>query len=99
ERKPADPDDPTNEAQRAFQRQSCVNCHAVRGTSARGTYAPDLTHLMSRRTLASGMIPNTPDDLRRWVDDPQKVKPGCLMPAFGLGEADRDKARPGPRRP
>jgi hypothetical protein len=45
------------------------------------------------------MIPNTPDDLRRWVDDPQKVKPGCLMPAFGLGEPDRDKGKPGSRRP
>jgi cytochrome c oxidase subunit 2 len=99
ERKPADPADPADEAQRTFQRQSCVNCHAVRGTSARGTYAPDLTHLMSRQTLASGMIPNTPDDLRRWVDDPQKVKPGCLMPAFGLGEPDRDKGKPGSRRP
>ena len=27
---------------------------------ARGTYAPDLTHLMSRQTIAAGMTPNTP---------------------------------------
>jgi cytochrome c oxidase subunit 2 len=90
ESKSASPDDPANEPQRAFQRQSCVNCHAVRGTRARGTYAPDLTHLMSRQTLASGMIPNTPDNLRLWVDDPQNIKKGCLMPAFGLGKRDRD---------
>jgi cytochrome c oxidase subunit 2 len=90
ERKPADPDDTANEPQQAFQRQSCVNCHAVRGTRARGTYAPDLTHLMSRDTLAAGMIPNTPENLRLWVDDPQKVKKGCLMPAFGLDGRDRD---------
>jgi cytochrome c oxidase subunit 2 len=90
ERKKADPDDPANEAQRVFLRQSCVNCHAVRGTSARGTYAPDLTHLMSRQTLASGMIENTPENLQLWVDDPQKIKKGCLMPAFGLDERDRD---------
>jgi cytochrome c oxidase subunit II len=67
---------------------SCVNCHAVRGTSARGTYGPDLTHLMSRQTLAAGVIPNDEEKLRDWVHDPQKIKPGCLMPAFGLSETD-----------
>ena len=40
-----------------FLSQSCVNCHRVRGTSAAGTYAPDLTHLMSRQTLAPGWSP------------------------------------------
>ena len=59
----------------------------VRGTPARGTYAPDLTHLMSRKTLASGMVENTPDNLADWVRDPQTIKPGCLMPAFGLSRA------------
>jgi cytochrome c oxidase subunit 2 len=75
---------------RAFFTQSCVNCHRVRGTAARGGYAPDLTHLMSRQTLASGMVPNTPENLRAWVADPQPIKPGCLMPAFGLGDRERD---------
>jgi cytochrome c oxidase subunit II len=73
----------------AFFAQTCVNCHRIRGTSAAGTFGPDLTHLMSRQTLASGIIPNDPENLRRWVDDPQKIKPGCLMPSFGLSEQDR----------
>jgi cytochrome c oxidase subunit 2 len=73
-----------------FLAQSCVNCHRVRGTSARGTYAPDLTHLMSRQTLAAGMVPNTRDQLRSWVTDPQQTKSGCLMPAFGLGGSQVD---------
>jgi cytochrome c oxidase subunit 2 len=73
-----------------FLSQSCVNCHRVRGTSARGTYAPDLTHLMSRQTLASGMVPNTRAELRQWVIDPRQTKPGCLMPAFGLSPAQVD---------
>jgi cytochrome c oxidase subunit 2 len=78
-------DDPAGLSGRnAFLSQSCVNCHRVRGTSAMGTYAPDLTHLMSRQTLASGMIPNTREELKAWLLDPQKIKPGCLMPAFGL---------------
>jgi cytochrome c oxidase subunit 2 len=65
-----------------------VNCHRIKGTSAAGSYAPDLTHLMSRETLASGIISNTPESLKQWVDDPQKVKPGCLMPAFKLNDRD-----------
>ena len=71
--------------------QSCVNCHRVRGTASQGTYAPDLTHLMGRQTLASGMVPNTLTNLRRWIDNPDAIKPGCLMPAFGLSERDRNR--------
>src|SRR5262249_39108712 len=77
----------------AFLAQSCVNCHRVRGSPAAGGYAPDLTHLMSRQTLASGMVRNTPENLRNWLADPQSVKPGCLMPAFGLSRADPDRIR------
>jgi cytochrome c oxidase subunit 2 len=92
ERKSAAEDPEAGPGRSAFLSQSCVNCHRVRGTPAQGNYAPDLTHLMSRRTLASGMIENDAEgkNLRRWVADPQKIKPGCLMPAFGLGERDRD---------
>jgi cytochrome c oxidase subunit 2 len=46
---------------------------------------------MSRQTLASGIIDNNADNLRKWVDNPQKIKPGCLMPAFGLSPQDRDE--------
>jgi cytochrome c oxidase subunit 2 len=74
----------------AFLSRSCVNCHRIRGTGAEGTYAPDLTHLMSRQTLASGIVANTRENLRQWIVDPQKVKPGCLMPAFGLSGAEVD---------
>jgi cytochrome c oxidase subunit 2 len=81
-------DEPSVRAGRdLFLSLSCVNCHRVHGTTARGTFGPDLTHLMSRETLASGMIPNTREELRRWVVDPQQVKPGCLMPAFGLDKS------------
>jgi cytochrome c oxidase subunit 2 len=90
EAKPAVDDPAAAAGKRAFLSQSCVNCHAVRGTPARGTYGPDLTHLMTRQTLASGMVPNTPDVLRRWLADPQQVKSGCLMPAFQLSDRDLD---------
>jgi cytochrome c oxidase subunit 2 len=90
QRKPAVEDERDRAGRSTFLGQSCINCHRVRGTPAQGRYAPDLTHLMSRQTLASGMIPNSPENLRRWVADPQPIKPGCLMPAFGLSDRQRD---------
>ena len=73
-----------------FLSQSCVNCHRVSGTSAHGTYGPDLTHLMSRQTIAAGMTPNTPKELRKWLTNPQQTKEGCLMPRFGLSTREVD---------
>ncbi|MBV8436742.1 MAG: cytochrome c oxidase subunit II [Silvibacterium sp.] len=74
-----------------FETQACMNCHAVQGTAATGRFGPDLTHLMSRDTLASGMIPNTRDNLRQWIKDPNTIKPGCLMPAMQLSEDQLDQ--------
>ncbi|MDP7029864.1 MAG: cytochrome c oxidase subunit II [Phycisphaerales bacterium] len=75
---------------RLFLRTSCINCHTVRGTVANGTFAPDLTHLMSRSTIGSGVVPNTPENLREWVWDPQLVKPGCEMPSMKLSRDEVD---------
>src|SRR5881409_2426270 len=63
-----------------FFATSCVNCHTISGTTAQGKFGPDLTHLMSRDTLAAGTAPNTPDALRAWMRDPQTLKEGALMP-------------------
>jgi cytochrome c oxidase subunit II len=74
-----------------FETQACMNCHTVRGTAATGRFGPDLTHLMSRDTLASGMIPNTRDNLKQWIKDPNTIKPGCLMPAMQLSDEQLDQ--------
>ena len=66
-----------------FLENACQSCHAIAGVSS-GTYAPDLTHLMSRATFAGGMIPNTPQNLKAWIDDPAQIKPGCDMPSLKL---------------
>jgi cytochrome c oxidase subunit 2 len=90
EAKPAVDDPAASGGRQAFLSESCVNCHRVRGTAASGTYAPDLTHLMARETLGSGVITNTPENLRQWVADPQTIKPGCLMAAFKLDDQRLD---------
>ena len=62
----------------------CGACHTVRGTSAGGIVGPDLTHLMSRSTIASGIVPNDVADLSGWISNPQALKPGSAMPATNL---------------
>jgi cytochrome c oxidase subunit 2 len=84
EQQPAARSPAASAGRRAFESQACVNCHAVAGTSAHGQFGPDLTHLASRQTIASGAAPNDPQHLENWIQDPDSIKPGSLMPAMHL---------------
>ncbi|BBA33932.1 cytochrome c oxidase, subunit II [Methylocaldum marinum] len=64
--------------------ERCGVCHAVRGTDAYGILGPDLTHLMSRRYIGAGLLPNTVGNLGGWIADAQTHKPGCFMPTMDL---------------
>jgi len=77
--------------QLVFEQQVCIDCHTVAGTVANGRYGPDLTHLMSRATLAAGAADNNPANLQAWIADPNTFKPGTLMPAMHL--TDRQNAQ------
>jgi cytochrome c oxidase subunit 2 len=70
------------------ERGSCALCHTVRGTSAGGRTAPDLTHLATRSSLAAGTAPNTRGYRAGWIVDPQHLKPGAKMPATGLSAGE-----------
>jgi cytochrome c oxidase subunit 2 len=74
-----------------FETQACVNCHTVAGTAAVGRFGPDLTHLMSRATIAAGAAANTPANLRAWIQEPDHFKPGVLMPAMQLSDEQIDQ--------
>jgi cytochrome c oxidase subunit 2 len=63
----------------------------VSGTPAAGTFGPDLSHLMSRDTLAAGVVPNSVKNLREWIKDPDAVKPGSLMPNMQLTPEQLDE--------
>jgi cytochrome c oxidase subunit 2 len=76
---------------RVFVTQACMNCHTISGTAATGRFGPDLTHLMSRATLASGAIDNTPANLRQWLKSPDTFKHGALMPAMQLSDEQLDE--------
>ncbi len=88
--KPAASSIATEEGRRIFETTACLNCHTISGTVADGRFGPDLTHLMSRETLAAGAILNTPENLKAWIQDPDSIKPGSLMPAMKLNDHDLD---------
>ncbi len=85
---PAAMSDQVSAGRRVFETNACVNCHAVVGTVANGKFGPDLTHLMSRSTIASGAAPNNEENLHLWIKAPDAIKPGCLMPAMQLNDSD-----------
>jgi len=76
---------------RIFEQTACINCHAINGTVGTGRFGPDLTHLMSRDTLGSGVVKNTPENLRAWIKAPDQFKPGVLMPAMNLNDPEIDQ--------
>ena len=81
---------PTAAGAKIFANAPCAICHAIKGVSgfsAQYTYGfrgPDLTHFGSRGTLAGAMLDNTPENLAKWIQNPDKVKPGANMPTLGL---------------
>jgi cytochrome c oxidase subunit 2 len=73
-----------------FEANACVNCHTISGTASHGTFGPNLSHLASRATIASGAVPLTAGNLHAFIDDPSRFKPGVLMPAMHLNDHDLD---------
>jgi cytochrome c oxidase subunit 2 len=72
------------EGQSVFLTSTCAGCHTIRGTEADATLGPDLTHLASRSTIASGTLENTRDNLSAFITAPQSIKPGAVMPPTRL---------------
>jgi cytochrome c oxidase subunit 2 len=71
-----------------FGELTCASCHNVRGINSQKQYGPDLTHVASRRMLAAERLENTPGNLRRWLRQPDLVKPNCEMPNLKLSDED-----------
>jgi cytochrome c2 len=84
--------DPTRGAQ-IIRNVGCGSCHVIPGIrEAKGRVAAPLT-FFGERTYIAGQLPNTPDNLVRWILDPQAVEPGTAMPRLGLDETQaRDVA-------
>jgi cytochrome c oxidase subunit 2 len=82
---PLDPN--TRVGRELFLSLACAGCHKVEGTTAAGKIGPDLTHLMSKQSIAGGALsPVNEENLKRWISNPPAVKPGTLMPKLDLSE-------------
>jgi cytochrome c oxidase subunit 2 len=73
-----------------FRALTCANCHNIRGANEQKQYAPDLTHVASRKMLAGERLENTRANLRDWLHEPNIIKPNCLMPNLNLPATDLD---------
>lgn len=70
----------------AFINGPCVACHTINGTAAQGKVGPNLTHFASRAWFEE--MQNNPQDVAKWLHDPQAVKPGNKMPNYHLSSKD-----------
>lgn len=74
--------------QQVFQQSTCINCHVIQGLGG-ARVGPDLSHFGSRTIIGAGVLGNTPENLHAWLRDPQRIKPGVLMPGYqDLSEED-----------
>lgn len=69
-----------------FATTACIACHAIEGTPGVSKTGPNLTHFGSRTTFAGAVLQNTPEDIAKWLRNPQAVKEGALMPNLNLNE-------------
>jgi cytochrome c len=72
----------------AISRYGCSTCHTIPGVNgAQGLVGPPLTQIASRSYIA-GVMPNTPDNMIRWIENPPQVDQLTAMPNLGVNEGD-----------
>jgi len=95
-----------------FNSKGCIVCHTVNGPDTNAmresrnqafmggqklTHGPNLTHFATRSSFAGALVENNEENLKEWLRDPEKVKPGNRMarlaaafndPNFSLTETD-----------
>lgn len=77
----ASPQSGSRSGSELFFSSGCAECHTVRGTNAKGTLGPDLTHVGGRFSLGAGVLRNHIGTMAGWIADAQNVKPGNAMPS------------------
>lgn len=86
---PAAPTDKTAQhGEQLFISKTCMQCHSIAGTKARGQVGPDLTHISGRQTIGAGLEANNTENVTAWIINAQKFKPGCHMPKMRISKED-----------
>jgi cytochrome c len=76
------------EGARAIVKYGCGACHSIPGIPGADTYVGPLLTAYSRRHYIAGSLPNTHENLIRWLQNPQAIEPGTAMPNLGLTEVE-----------
>ena len=72
----------------ALAKYGCIACHTIPGIpSSNVLTAPPLIGI-SQRSYLAGMLENTPQNLRRWIQHPRQVNPHTAMPEQGVTDRD-----------
>jgi cytochrome c1 len=76
------------QGRRVIESKGCGSCHVIPGIhNAKGLVGPPLL-FFSRRTMIAGELPNSPENLVRWLKNPPSVEPGTAMPDLGLTDKE-----------
>jgi cytochrome c oxidase subunit 2 len=70
-----------------FLQKGCIGCHSLDATKQMGV-GPNLAGVGTRTKIAAGWLENTDANLQKWIQYPQTVKEGVLMPNLGLTDAE-----------
>jgi cytochrome c oxidase subunit 2 len=72
--------------------KGCVGCHSLTAVNApKGMIGPNLANVGARSYIGAGSFQNTDENLSRWIQNPQALKKGVLMPNLGV-TADEAKS-------
>jgi mono/diheme cytochrome c family protein len=78
--------DEDDRARLALRQYACVSCHLIPGVTGSDTHVGPSLQGLARRQLIAGRLPNTEENLARWIREPQKLKPGTAMPDLAVTE-------------
>jgi cytochrome c oxidase subunit II len=71
--------DPVAAGERLVLGGACITCHYIEGTAAQGRIGPSLTGYGNRQTMAAGWVPNTEENIKKWIHNPGDIKPGAVV--------------------
>ncbi len=67
----------------------CNVCHVVPGVEGpQGSLGPSLAGVASRPSISFGKVPNTPENLVKFIQEPAAMNPQSSMPPIGLTDVD-----------
>lgn len=70
-----------------IQSYGCGACHIIPGVpGAKGLVGPPLMYF-AERTMIAGEVPNVPNNLVSWVENPPAIEPNTAMPNLGVSQA------------